>query len=239
MNYLGIDVHKRESQVAVLDEDGEIVDEVRVANANLDTIAEEYAGSKAALEATGNYYTIYDTLDEFLDVSVANPSKTKLIADAKLKTDRVDAKQLAHLLRTNFLAESYVPPEEIRERRALVRGRKDLVEERTQYKNKIHGLLDQQWITYDGSDLFGAAGREFLAELSLDSVTETMLDAYLTLIDTLSEQIDQLEETIEERAASPPATQLLMSIPGSATTRRCCSTPRSVRSSGSTGTKSW
>lgn len=92
MNYLGIDVHKHESQVAVLDEAGEIVDEVRVENANLEAIAEEYAGSEAANEATGNYYTIYDTLDEYLDVSVAHPSETKLIADAKLKTDRVDAK---------------------------------------------------------------------------------------------------------------------------------------------------
>ena len=65
MNYLGIDVHKHESQVAVLDDDGEIDREIRVENANLDEIAEEYAGAKAVIEATSNYYTIYDTLDEY------------------------------------------------------------------------------------------------------------------------------------------------------------------------------
>ena len=53
MNYLGIDLHKRESQVAVVDQDGEIQREVRVENANLDTLAEEYAGNEAAIEATG------------------------------------------------------------------------------------------------------------------------------------------------------------------------------------------
>lgn len=44
MNYLGIDLHKRESQVAVVDEDGEVNFEIRVENANLEIVAEEYAG---------------------------------------------------------------------------------------------------------------------------------------------------------------------------------------------------
>jgi transposase len=94
MYNLGIDVHKHESQVAVIDEDSEIVEEVRVKNANLDEIAQKYAGSKAVIEATGNYFTIYDTLDEFLDVIVAHPAKTKAIGAAKVKNDRLDAKLL-------------------------------------------------------------------------------------------------------------------------------------------------
>ena len=85
MNYLGIDVHKHESQVAVLDDDGEIDREIRVENANLDEIAEEYAGAKAVIEATSNYYTIYDTLDEYLDVVVADPQQTKAIGVAEVE----------------------------------------------------------------------------------------------------------------------------------------------------------
>ena len=50
--YLGIDLHKDESHVAVLDDDAEVVEEIRVKSANLDDVAEEYAGAKAALEAT-------------------------------------------------------------------------------------------------------------------------------------------------------------------------------------------
>ena len=79
MNHLGIDVHKDESHVAVLDDNGEVDREIRVENANLDEVAEEYEGSQAAIEATGNYYTIYDTLDEYLDVVVADPQQTKAL----------------------------------------------------------------------------------------------------------------------------------------------------------------
>jgi len=78
--YLGIDVHKQYSQVAVMDESGEIVEEVRVENANLDDLAQQYTGAKAAIEATSNYYHIHDTLSEYLDVTVAHPGKLTLIA---------------------------------------------------------------------------------------------------------------------------------------------------------------
>ena len=67
-HYVGIDVHKTESQVAVLDELGKPVEEIRVKNANLDEIAQKYAGSEAAIEATSNYYHIHDTLSEYLDL---------------------------------------------------------------------------------------------------------------------------------------------------------------------------
>ncbi len=56
MYYLGIDLQKDESHVAVLDDDAEVVEEIRVKNANLDEVAEEYAGAKAVIEATSNYY---------------------------------------------------------------------------------------------------------------------------------------------------------------------------------------
>ena len=213
MNYLGIDVHKRESQVAVIDDDGAVAHEQRLENTALGELAEQYVGSKAAIEATGNYFTIYDTLDEHLDVTLVNPSKTRLIAEAKVKTDRVDAKRLAQLLRADMLAESYVPPDEIRERRTLVRGRKQLVEERTDLKNRVHSLLDQQGVTFDG-DLFGVGGRDFLDDLSVDVVGRALLDAYLGAIDELTAQIRTLDQVIVERAGELEETQLLMSIPG-------------------------
>lgn len=215
MYTLGIDVHKTESQVAVLDDDGKIVEEVRVTNANLDDIAEQYAGSRAAIEATSNYYTIYDTLDEHLDVTVADPRQTKAIGIAEVKNDRLDAKLLAQLRRAEMIAESYVPPQEIRERRALVRGRKKLIEKRTDFKNEVHAVLDQHGLSYDW-DPFSAEGREILAgeDLSLGDVARTLLESYLVVIDELTAQITRLEQVIEEIAASLEETQLLMTIPG-------------------------
>jgi len=211
--YLGIDVHKRYAQVAVMDEAGEIVDEVRVKNANLDDLAQQYAGAEAAIEATSNYYHIHDTLSEHLDVTVAHPKKLNQIADTDKKTDRVDAKELARMVRLNSVPESYVPTDEIREARALVRGRQQLIEDRTEYANKIHGLLSDHGITKDVKPL-SVEGREFLQELSLPTPWDALLDSYLTVIKTLTDEIHQLDATIEERAGSLPETQLLMSIPG-------------------------
>ena len=152
MNYLGIDLHKRESQVAVVSQDGEINREVRVENANLDALAEEYAGSEAAIEATGNYFAVYDTLDEHVNMVLVNPLKTRWIAEADQKTDRVDGKKLAQLLRIGMMAESCVPPNELRKGRALARGRKKFVEKRTDCKNEIHAILDQNGITHRVGD---------------------------------------------------------------------------------------
>ena len=101
---LGIDVHKTESQVAVLDELGKPVEEVRVFDANLDEIAEKYAGSEAAIEAGSNYFTIYDRLNEHLDVTLANPAKADWFKDQKQKDDRKDAKNLARFLRMNEMS---------------------------------------------------------------------------------------------------------------------------------------
>jgi len=211
--YLGIDIHKRYAQVAVLDENGKIDREVRVKNANLDEIAQQYAGSEAAIEATSNYYHIHDTLSEYLDVTVANPSELKLIADSDTKTDRVDAKELARLVRLGSIPESYVPSDEIRECRALVRGRYKLVENRKDYANKIHGLLTEHAITRKVKPL-SVKGRKFLEELTLPAPWDKLLETHLEMIETFTDQIEQLEAAIEDRAASLPETQLLMTIPG-------------------------
>ena len=211
--YLGIDVHKRYAQVAVIDEAGDLIEEVRVENANLDELAQQYAGSQVAIEATSNYYHIHDTLSEHLDVTVAHPKELTQIANTDKKTDRVDAKELARMVRLNSVPESYVPTDKIREARALVRGRQTLVETRTKYANKIHGLLADHGLTEDVKPL-SVEGREFLRELSLPTPWNALLKSYLDVTETLTEEIQKIEQTIEERAGSLKETQLLMTIPG-------------------------
>ena len=97
--------------------------------------------------------------------------------------------------------------------RALVRGRQKLVENRTNYANKIHGLLSDHGITRDIKPL-SVSGRESLWDLSLPTPWNSLLESYLEVIETLTEEIENLEETIEERAGSLEETQLLMTIPG-------------------------
>jgi transposase len=211
--YLGIDTHTRYSQVAVVDDDGNLQDELRLPNDRLDELAEQYAGGEAAIEATGHYRPIYERLDGHLDVTLVNPGKNRLIAEASVKTDRVDAKRLAQMLRTDMLAESYVPSDDIRTLRDLVRTRKALVEERTAEKNRVRAVLKRTDNAYD-SALFGPTGREYLAELSLSDPDRLIVEAHLAVIEEYDQQIERLEAEIEAEVLESEAAQLLLSIPG-------------------------
>src|SRR5699024_8817885 len=112
--FLGIDLHDHESQVAVVDDDGNLQDEIRLPTNRLDELAEEYAGGEAAIEASSHYRAAYEMLDEHLDVTVANPSKNRVIAGATVKTSRLDAQRLAPLLHPGGVAEGYVRGDNVR-----------------------------------------------------------------------------------------------------------------------------
>ncbi|AAV44493.1 unknown (plasmid) [Haloarcula marismortui ATCC 43049] len=97
------------------------------------------------------------------------------------------------MVRLNSVPESYVLTDEVREARALVRGRQTLVENRTKYANKIHGLLSDHGIIEDVKPIT-IEGREFLRELSIPSPWDSLLESYIELIETLTEEIQNLEE---------------------------------------------
>ena len=71
--------------MAVRNDDGDVIEQVRVKNTDLEEIAQRYAGGEALLEATTNYFYIYDMLTEYLDVVVGHPSKLKAIAQTDKK----------------------------------------------------------------------------------------------------------------------------------------------------------
>src|SRR5689334_20266656 len=92
--YFGIDLAKRESQVAVLDADGRQVETKRFATTResfLDLARELRGGDVAALEVTTNSTAIARLLRDHSParVIVSNPIKTKTIAQAKIKTDKI------------------------------------------------------------------------------------------------------------------------------------------------------
>lgn len=216
MAYIGIDVHKDVSTVAVFGEDpteDDPIEKTRVANEKLDDLAERYDGSEAVIEATGSYFTVYDTLAEHLDVTLANPLKLRWITDSDQKTDEIDAQKLAKLHRVDMVPESYVPPDEIRRHRELTRARQTLVQERTKWKNEIHALLDRHGVHYDG-DLFTQEGRDFLEALALEGRGDLLLEQWLDLIDELGEKKETLDEEIVAVASTIDEVELLLTIPG-------------------------
>jgi transposase len=110
--YVGIDLHRRSSHVAAVDEDGLELLSRRVANEPeaLRAIFAELGGdARVALEAAFGCEWLADLLEaEGIELHLAHPRQTKAIAAARVKTDAVDARTLAHLLRADLLPEAYV-----------------------------------------------------------------------------------------------------------------------------------
>jgi transposase len=219
---VGVDVHKRICQACLKDDHGSIVEEFRFPNtregaSRLAAILTKHGDARVALESTGNLWVkLYDRLDEEdnIDVILTNPKKTRVIAEAKIKTDKIDARLLADLVRADLVARSYVPPKEIRMQRALLRERISLVESRTMIKNRIHALLDKYEIQPTYTDLFGKHGREWLRSLNLPSIDRTILDISLQRLEELEAHIDAFTGKIAQEAVENPQAKLLMSFTG-------------------------
>jgi transposase len=133
------------------------------------------------------------------------------------KTDKLDAKGLAKLLRLDTLPTVWLPPGEIRDEREIHRTRMAPSKLRTSLKNRIHATLAKYGITStDHSDIFVGSGRDWLeTSLSrLPSETGRCVAQELDALDGLQDQIIQLEARIRERIALTPSIQLLKTLPG-------------------------
>jgi transposase len=76
---------------------------------------------KLWIEASSYWYPVCDFLEERgIEMVLSHPGKTRIIAEAKIKTDKIDSGTLAKLLRADFLPQSYIPSKEIRENRELL-----------------------------------------------------------------------------------------------------------------------
>jgi len=116
--YVGIDVHKNFSFVCAMKENGRIILEKEVRTGELEKYLERIPGNRTIiLEPTTTAINLARNLRKKNEVLLSHPYKTKLIAESKKKTDRVDARVLADLARTNFLPTAYLPTDEIVELR--------------------------------------------------------------------------------------------------------------------------
>src|SRR5215470_16125387 len=143
--YVGIDVHRKRSQVAVIDAKGEVI-----ANRNVPSGAEPILkvigglppGTPAAFEAAYGTSWLVALLEDYgFGPHLVHPSRCKAIASARLKNDKVDAAILAQLLRADLLPEAWIAPPPVRQLRALLRHRVALVRLRTRLRNRIHAIV--------------------------------------------------------------------------------------------------
>jgi len=140
--FCGLDIHKESTYATVLDQTGQVVTQRRVKNEDVPEFLEPHKVNRVAMEAFTYIIPIYRKLvGEGYDVLVSHPKKTRLIAEARIKSDRVDSKALAELLRLDSLPESYIPPRELTDLRERIHRRAFIVRQRAKLKVKIRDVL--------------------------------------------------------------------------------------------------
>jgi len=209
--YVGVDMHKATFSAAVIDEDGSIVREAKLPSDPEQLRNFSYSlpsGSEIVMESSSTWYWAYRILSERHKVVLSNPLKTKAIASAKVKTDRIDSLTLAELLRGGYIPECYIPDVYTQQVRELVRYRAKLVRLRTIVKNSIHAHLLMYNIKVEGYP-FTESFKERLKGLG-----DPKIIGYLKILGVLDNEIHEASETIKGIANDNKDAQLLMSIPG-------------------------
>jgi transposase len=218
MVHVGVDLHRRVSQVAVVTAAGEITQH-RMPNDG--SRVEQFftqllAPARVAIEATGTWWWLVDGLARLgHEPILSHPKQTKAIAAARLKNDRVDAERLALLLRGNLLPAVWIPSAAVREGRELLRHRVSLVWARTGIKNRLLAFwarrnlqppMGRSWLT--------VRGQRALERLPLDPMPQNVRDDCLTLLRLLDDQIRGLDQELIARWGSDPRVQRRTTIPG-------------------------
>lgn len=223
MKYMGIDHHSQYFIAVLADDKGKELrkDRVSMDRTSMRQYFKQFNGEElaVALEASYGWSYFYDEVKALVkEVKMAHPYKTKAIAEARIKTDTLDAATLAHLLRADLIVEAYAPDRVTRDKKNLLRYRSALVKTRTMLKNRVHALLSAHHIEdrkfRDLTDKFGTQGMDYMRKLLLEGHDRTILNEYLNLIEALDEKINLAEKLIGKECSRDEICRLLETLPG-------------------------
>jgi transposase len=215
---IGLDVHREFAQVAVW-EDGRVrqVGQISTTPEALRVFADSLAPSdEVAIEATCNTHAIARLLESRVArVVVSNPTKTRAIAEAKVKTDKVDAEVLAQLLAADYLPAVWLPDDETHALRRQVARRAHIVRQRTRLKNQVQSILHRNLVPRcPAADLFGRKGRAWLEQQELPADERRAVEALLRQLDFHGEELRLIDAELGRVALGSDEVKRLMTIPG-------------------------
>ena len=217
--FIGCDAHKKFSVFVAVNEKGHAGEAIRVAHdreAYREFLSRLPSHSLIAVEASGHYSWLVDEMEGLgHHPKLCNPLEAKRRMGLSKKTDKLDAKGLAILLRNGTLPEVWIPPSELRDQRELLRLRIFLVHVRTRVKNRIHGTLARHNVQIPGADLFGVEARlrlvTRLPELPIHC--REAIEQELATLDFLEMQIGSAEERLEKIMEISVEADLLKTLP--------------------------
>src|SRR2546422_3607275 len=218
MRSIALDVHRDFCEVAIKDESGlRLAGRVRSSVSELELFAQSLApDDEVALEATGGALAIARILEGHVArVVIANTRKLSAIAESKVKTDKLDAKTLCELLAAGFLPAVFSPDEFTRALRRRLQRRAKLVRSRTRAKNECHAVLARNLKGRPPmTDVFGKAGRQWLAALQLPPDESETVEGCLREVDFLDSEVGLIERELAREALDSAQIRRLMSVPG-------------------------
>jgi len=221
MAFIGLDGHKKHIEVVYVDSASSKVKRSFRLKTDVHTL-KGFAASLSskdivALESTTHAFPIANILrSNGAKVVISNPMKTKIIAESKVKTDKIDAEALARLLASDYLPTIWEPDSSIQEIRKLCSYANAIGKKKTMTKNRIHSILHRNLVDYsdDYTDLFGKKGREFLKTVSLPEDERFQLDQELEILDFLEKKIAVVHKRIASKAYHDEDVLRLMTISG-------------------------
>lgn len=217
--FVGIDLHKEIATFHVLAHDGKSITSgsflVDPSSIREFVSVQLRPTDNLAVEVTSNTWAFVRIVKPHVaNVVVSNPMKTKAIAEANVKTDKVDALVLAQLLRCDYLPSVWVPTSDIEDKRALAARRSALVSQRTAIRNRIHSMLARRLVKAPDGGLFTDKGIAWLEHVELDPLDRALIDADLRLLEAIAKQSTAVDVMIVNESYEDPDVQLLMTLPG-------------------------
>jgi transposase len=219
LRFVGCDVHKRTAVFTILLEDGKPLATytVPVTREALRFFAEQQLQTedRLAMEATSNTWAVAGVLRPFVaEIVIGNPLRVRAIAEAKIKTDKVDSRVLAELLRCDYLPRVWQPDAETQRLRRLTHRRAALVSDRTRLKNRLHSILHHTLVPLPPYELFSKTGIAWLREVPLGQEEALARASDLRLLELTELEIADLDKLLVQEAWQDEKVRLVMSIPG-------------------------
>jgi transposase len=216
--WIGLDGHKHYLVAGGVDAQLEhVLGPQRVQLSRLDAWARKTLTpyDSLALEMSTNSFDIYDDLVPYVhSMILVHPPHVSLITRAQVKTDNKSAFALARLHAAGLLPAVWVPPLEVRDRRALISQRAKMVRLSTQAKNRLHAVIHRHHLAPPECGLFASAGRDWWLDLDLSPAERARILSDLDTLDFAQGQVARFEKTLATVAASDDRVLLLIQLPG-------------------------
>ena len=217
MYYVGVDLHKKTAWFYLVDSKGNKLDSRNVPNGEedlknyLQKIPKPFI---LAVECTYNWYNFVDIAEQYAnEVYLANSFELKAFAKRHKKTDKIDARLIAHVLRSGFLPIVTIADKKTREARELLRYRMNMVSDRTRNISRLKALLDKLGCKYCG-DFTTYKGLSSIDTNGLPTIYVDVVKGYSERIMELGERIDKVEKEVECIVERDTDMSNLLTIPG-------------------------